>query len=319
MCLSLTVNPFFMRINSTLRMEKYMITDAAISCFISLAETLSFTETAKRLYMTQQGVSKIIAALEEDLGTPLFVRSRISVSLTEAGRLYLEFFSRFSDEFNSLRESIDKKSLTGGNKVSLGVLEWLNIASALEQLHQKKGLGGFPEVVIDMLPKFDLVESFKKKIYDVIITYNEELPAINDLTRINILETSSLLLVRSSHPKCETAASFKDFSDEPFIYIKNPEFSDYVNRNNAKAMAKSYGLHPSVIKLVHNVETAYCSVEVGQGVFISSGLSYITAAGKVKSYPAGKNRQVVCAYLSTNHNASIPMFIKELKKIFDIE
>jgi DNA-binding transcriptional LysR family regulator len=47
-----------------------MITDAAISCFLSLAETLSFTETANRLYMTQQGVSKIIASLEEELGTP---------------------------------------------------------------------------------------------------------------------------------------------------------------------------------------------------------------------------------------------------------
>lgn len=300
-------------------MEIYMITDAAISCFLSLAETLSFTETAKRLYMTQQGVSKIIAALEDDLGTPLFIRSRIGVSLTEAGRLYLEFFSRFSEEFIALRDSIDKKRLTSGNSVSLGVLEWLNIASALEQLHQKKGIGGFPELLIDMLPKFDLVESLVKKKYDVIFTYNEELPVINDLSRLNILETSSLLLVSSSHPKCETAASFKDFSEEPFIYIKNPGFSDYVNRNNAKAMAKSYGLHPSVIKLVHNVETAYCSVELGQGVFISSGLSYITAAGKVKSYPAGRKRQIVCAYLSTNHNPSIPLFIRELKKIFEVD
>lgn len=293
-----------------------MITDAAISCFLSLAETLSFTETANRLYMTQQGVSKIIASLEEELGTPLFVRSRKNVSLTEAGRLYLEFFSRMSEEFNQLRDSIAKKSAAGGSILSLGVLEWLDLSSVLERLHLKHRSGSFPEVIIDRLPKFELAESFKNRIYDIIITYSEELPTGADIVRLNILETSSILLVSGSHPKAGSAASIKDFVEEPFIYVRNPDFSDYVNRNNAKAMAKSYGLRPSSIRLVPNVETAYSSVEVNQGVFISSGLSLITAAGKVKSYPAGKNRQVVCAYLSSNPNPAIPMFIKELRKIF---
>ena len=42
-----------------------MINETAVRCFLTLCDTLSFTETAKRMYMTQQSVSKYIAKLEE--------------------------------------------------------------------------------------------------------------------------------------------------------------------------------------------------------------------------------------------------------------
>ena len=52
-----------------------MLNEASIRCFLTVAETLSFTEAAKLMYMTQQSVSKYIAKLEEDLGFQLFIRS----------------------------------------------------------------------------------------------------------------------------------------------------------------------------------------------------------------------------------------------------
>ena len=52
-----------------------MINETAVRCFLTLCDTLSFTETAKRMYMTQQSVSKYIAKLEEDLGYRLFIRT----------------------------------------------------------------------------------------------------------------------------------------------------------------------------------------------------------------------------------------------------
>ncbi len=41
-----------------------MINETSIRCFLSLARTLNFTETARQMYMTQQSVSKYIAKLE---------------------------------------------------------------------------------------------------------------------------------------------------------------------------------------------------------------------------------------------------------------
>lgn len=57
---------------------------------IAVAEELSFSRAAKRLHLSQPAVTKYIAELEEMLGVMLFVRDHHVVTLTEAGRAYVE-------------------------------------------------------------------------------------------------------------------------------------------------------------------------------------------------------------------------------------
>ena len=53
--------------------------------FLSLCETLNYTETAEQLYTTQGSISKQIIALEKELGVILFNRKHRQISLTEEG------------------------------------------------------------------------------------------------------------------------------------------------------------------------------------------------------------------------------------------
>ena len=57
---------------------------------IAVAEELSFSRAAKRLHISQPTVTKYIGELEEALGVVLFIRDHHIVSLTEAGRAYVE-------------------------------------------------------------------------------------------------------------------------------------------------------------------------------------------------------------------------------------
>lgn len=57
--------------------------------FVTLAETLHFGKAAARLGMTQPPLSQSIRALEQDLGAPLFARTRRSVALTTFGEQWL--------------------------------------------------------------------------------------------------------------------------------------------------------------------------------------------------------------------------------------
>lgn len=59
--------------------------------FVKVAETLNFSEAAKALFVTQSTLSQQIKQLEQDLDTPLLIRSSHSVALTEAGMELLPF------------------------------------------------------------------------------------------------------------------------------------------------------------------------------------------------------------------------------------
>ncbi|WP_339467850.1 LysR family transcriptional regulator [Pseudomonas sp. EL_65y_Pfl1_R83] len=62
----------------------------SIECFVRSAEGGSFAEAARHLSLTPAAVGKSVAKLEARLGVRLFQRSTRRLTLTEAGKLFLE-------------------------------------------------------------------------------------------------------------------------------------------------------------------------------------------------------------------------------------
>lgn len=79
-----------------------------LQLFLDLTETLNYTETAERNYMTQGNVSKKISALEKELQVPLFDRSNRQIQLTEEGRLLLPDIKRIVRDYQVLTDSLSE-------------------------------------------------------------------------------------------------------------------------------------------------------------------------------------------------------------------
>lgn len=57
--------------------------------YVSAARSASFSEAARRLYISHSTVSRAVSALEEELGVSLFARGRRVAGLTAAGEALL--------------------------------------------------------------------------------------------------------------------------------------------------------------------------------------------------------------------------------------
>ena len=60
-----------------------------IEYVIAIAEEKSLSKAAERLYLSQPALSQRLKKLEDELGTQLFVRERDGLTLTDAGRIYI--------------------------------------------------------------------------------------------------------------------------------------------------------------------------------------------------------------------------------------
>lgn len=61
-----------------------------MTVFVRVAESGSLSRAARELKLSQPSVSRVVSMLEARLGTTLLLRTTRSISLTEAGALYLE-------------------------------------------------------------------------------------------------------------------------------------------------------------------------------------------------------------------------------------
>lgn len=77
-----------------------------LETFICAAESLSFSEAAKQLHLTQPTISYQIKSLEKEMGVNLFDRSGPRLQLTEAARLLLPWARKLVHQSNELQDMI---------------------------------------------------------------------------------------------------------------------------------------------------------------------------------------------------------------------
>lgn len=77
----------------------------------TIAAAGSFSEAAKQLYVTQPSLSQAVKELEEELATELFLRSKVGVQLTEAGRDFLVYAQQILAQTEQLKQHFAGKQV----------------------------------------------------------------------------------------------------------------------------------------------------------------------------------------------------------------
>lgn len=139
-----------------------------IHYFITLAECLSFTQTAAHYNVSQTAISQFISALEDRLGVRLFERSQRTVVLTEAGKYYYAHVTRMLKQYDDALVQTKAISLgyTGSLKVGVGVYEYCSTEGFFSDFLNKH-----PEIKVDIMqyPYSELTEKLRMGELNLII------------------------------------------------------------------------------------------------------------------------------------------------------
>ena len=95
--------------------------DRQIEYVLAVVREGSITAASKRLFISQPALSQAVKQIENDLGAPLFDRSTDPISLTFAGRRYVEAAQRILDIERGLRLEISDSADAVHARMRLGI------------------------------------------------------------------------------------------------------------------------------------------------------------------------------------------------------
>ncbi|MFE8070268.1 LysR family transcriptional regulator [Marinobacteraceae bacterium S3BR75-40.1] len=93
--------------------------------FIALARTQHFSRAAEQQHVSQPTFSRRIKLLEEAMGTTLIDRQTFPLSLTPAGRLFLEMCERMTRDLRDTRDRITALEAEAATRISVGATQGL--------------------------------------------------------------------------------------------------------------------------------------------------------------------------------------------------
>jgi len=171
----------------------------ALEYFITLAESKSINEAARKLFISQPSLTKALHLLEEEIGTELFQRSSAGITLTPAGRKMLPEAKQVMEYYRGWKKL---------NQVA--VLEQIDIFSYVS----------FPDFLIP-----DLILQFNMMHPDVTINYSTTASPENHISRSIHHPVISLVVCGSG--ECSSSL-IKQQGNEPLV-LMNGEYRCLVN------------------------------------------------------------------------------------------
>ena len=250
-----------------------------VETFRAVAEELSFSRAAHRLGYVQSSVSAQVAALEQDLGAPLFDRLGRKIALTDAGRVMLRYSSRLLDLTEEAREAVADAGVGSGEvtgTLTVSAPETLltyRLPRLLALFHERH-----PKVRLSVRPSAvgRLVGSMRRSVEEggVNVAFVLDGPVeVSGLSVEPLLEESVSVIVPAAHALASsTMAASRDLSGETVLLPEAPE-SGCAYRGQFERQLGAASVVPAEKMEFQSIEAVKQCVAAGMGVSVMPSVS----------------------------------------------
>lgn len=240
---------------------------AQLEAFLQVAHHRSFSRAAEALFLTQPSVTARIQSLEREIGERLFERTGRSVTLTDAGRAFIQHAQR---ALTAVQEGTDAiEAVRHGDVGSIRIGASSSIATyALPGILQKFRESR-PRVHVHLSTGTteDMVERLLAGEIHVAVTRLAQHPEIESL---HLYNDDLALVVSPRHPfAVKGRVTIAEAGREPFLFFERS--SSY--HSLIYSMFLRVGVVPESVMELDSMETTKHMVEAGLGLAILPVLS----------------------------------------------
>ena len=221
--------------------------------FVAVAEEMHFGRAARRLHMTQPPLSQAIQALEAQLGTPLFSRTRRSVALTAAGQTLLPEVQRLLQQVEGLAGLAQSAAAGESGRLSIAFVPMADY-SVLPSVHLD-----LQEATTDV--QIELLASGRIDIGFLLPPLPDKLNA--EVDYLPLTSEPLVLALPEGTATTKTNMSLKRCADLPLIIFPrrmSPAFHDLI-----LGCLRDAGLSPRIGQEAIQMQTIVSLVSAGMG------------------------------------------------------
>jgi len=236
-----------------------------LKCFISVARTLSFSEAARRNYVSQSTVSRYIQDLEKEFGVQLFERSRREVSLTNEGKLLLPYAQEIIDTLNKATSVVNQLNNGKGGRLRLA---YDSTSLSYPEKLLKKFTEKYPEVSVEMvrLSGIEATSAFNSAECDFYFMLRDMLPESDDIDYIGTYKDTLSMIISSDYKVNQNKIDTDDLKTKSFVLLSESESP--ILYMEIMDIFRTFHFSPRSLTEYDDVRSVFMAVGAGRGVSV---------------------------------------------------
>ncbi len=262
--------------------------------FILLAETLNFTATADRLFISQSTLSRHLTAMEHELGYPLLITSSHGTRLTPEGEDTLQTFRGMLRDYEALLSRNQMANSTYTGTIRFGMMYYLldeGYVDFIENFQNK-----YPGVEVICLTNYQPQMLYDDLLYGKvdIATLSKGYGSLSANLRFQRIKTiSTVVMVKDTSPlAARSSLRLDDLKGMSHVRLKRDHYSD----TQIQDMLQRHHFKPDTEIYTDNIETVPSKIRHSNAFHITGntcrkqqakGISYIPLDEKQSSFDMG--------------------------------
>lgn len=283
---------------------------------VAVAEEENIGRAALRLHISQPPLSRQIQAIEQEVGTPLFVRTPKGVELTEAGR------SAVQDARNILTlvdQMVERTRLVGrglAGRIDVGLFGstvFGAVPTILERFRQQRP---DVQVVLHSMDRLGQLEALRHR--RIAVAFNRFVQPEPGIAIERVRNERLMVACREDHPLAALdAIPFEKLAGEPLILFPSGERMNFIDV--VLDLFRAAGIKPRISQEVGDAMSCLALIAGGFGLaLVAESATALAIQGVVYrklDTPITPMVDLSCLYLQDNASGILQMFLNTVRDV----